>query len=1086
LSGSSPKSISIIDAITEPPSRFYVAGGTLNAEASCYVERKADQELFDGLQKGEFCYVLTSRQMGKSSLMVRAVKRLREAGTGVAVLDLTAIGQNLTSEQWYAGLLLQLGQQLNLQKELVAHWQEQQALGSLQRWFRALCEVVLVGCPGRIVVFVDEIDIVRSLEFSVDEFFAGIRQCYNERSNRQQMERLSFGLLGVAAPVDLVRDTRMTPFNIGRRIELRDFTEAEAIPLARGFRHKGKLARSLLGRVLYWTGGHPYLTQRLCLEASSDDHVKDTRDIDRLCFELFLSSSARVSDDNLLFVRQQMLYSNVDLPALLEMFRHVRSGRRVADDHYSPVVNVLQLSGITRTQRGRLRVRNRIYSKVFDQRWIRDAQPDAELQRQRAAFRRGLLRAALVATCVIALLLYLAVAALKQAEANRRMLYDRQLDLAQQELINANSDRVLELLRDTEPRTGQAYVRRFGWSYLWKEADLRGFEWYHFWKEAHNYLRVMTEDFPVLRISPSPDGRSLAAAELPASKGENAKLWLKMKPIGSGTSSEFEVPFDAGFDLTVLTPDSQCVVADPYLEGEPVTATMWDLRSGRPTRTFKGHSDRLSAMAISVDGRYLATADVSGITKVWNVQTGGQTLVLPRQAQRPKSLAFSPDAKWLVSTDDTSEARLWDSRSGKQLPSVVSPDANFTEADFFPDGQRLLTATGSGQLQVWNLRTRRMITILSGHTALVLAIAFSPDGRMLATGSYDRTVKIWSATTVRLLRTIKGHGRAVNSVAWSSDGSRLITGSADATIKIWDVSAKEEPILPAEKVKAYFATTFTSSGDLLALGITLDNHVKLWNLSEGIEVAQLDLAGDRLVCAAFSPDAKLVATGSMDNVIRLTDVVTGQVVRVLRGHSSYIYMVAFSPDGRSLVSGGKDQTIRLWNTAAGQQVTQLKSEVPNSWFATFSPDGKYLASASGDGSVRLWESSSQRLLRTLHGHTEIVSAIAFSPDSQQLVTGSYDASIRLWDLASGKELKRLGQADRVQRAVFSPDGKRLVTGGVEGTVKLWDMITGQELMTLEHHADEISSVTFTPDGMGLATSSMDGTVSLLRAARKGQ
>jgi WD40 repeat protein len=1067
----------MIDSASDSPSRFYVAGGTLSSDAPCYVERQADQDLYDGLRNGEFCYVLTPRQMGKSSLMVRTVKRLREAGTNVAVLDLTAVGQNLTSEQWYAGLLFQLGQRLNLEAELIAYWQRQHALGSLQRWIRALCEVVLVRCPGRVVVFVDEIDMVRSLPFSVDEFFAGIRQCYNERTNHAGMERLSFGLLGVAAPVDLVRDTRMTPFNIGRRIELRDFTAVEAAPLIRGFRQQERVGRSLLKRVLYWTGGHPYLTQRLCLEAAKVEGLNCHGDVDRLCFDLFLSSSAQLRDDNLLFVRQQMLHSDVDLPAVLDLFRRVRTGKRVPAEESNPLVNVLQLSGITRTEGTCLSIRNRIYSKVFDQRWILASQPEAELRRQRAAFRRGLWRAALVAALVVALVGGFAVMAWQQrgraereAEGNRRMLYDREMGLAQQEWKNANLDRVAELLHETVPRPGQ--------------SDLRSFEWYQFWKETHTHILLLKEDYPVIGVSVAPEGRWLAAAELLASKGKNNEILVKTYDLSSKTqTAAFHVPSDTGFDLMVFTPRGpRVVVADPYLTGEPATVTMWDFSSRLPIVTFKGHRDRLSALAISADGKYLATADVGGVTKLWNVPTGQEMLVLTKQAHRLQSLAFSPGARWLASTDDTPHVQLWDVRSGKQMPPIVSPDANFTRADFFPDGQRLLTATKDGGLQVWDLASRRRIGIMSGHAGFTQAVAFSPDGKMLATGNYDRTVKVWSATTGALLRTIKGHGGAINSVAWS-DGSHLITGSADATVKGWSLSLKEEPILPAEKTKAYFATTFTSTGELVALGVTLSNQVKLWNLTTGREMTQLDENGDRLVCATFSPDEKLLATGGMDNLIRLRDVGTGRVVSVLRGHTSYVYATAFSPDGGSLVSGGKDQTIRLWNTATGQQIAQLESDVQNSWFAAFSPNGKYLASASSDGSVKLWELSTQRILHTLHGHTEKVSAIAFSPDGQRLITGSYDSSIRLWDFATGKQLRKLGLAGRVQRAVFSPDGKRLVTGGVEGTVKLWDMITGQELMTLERHADEVSSVTFSPDGMSLATSSLDGTVSLLRAAK---
>src|SRR5437588_11034462 len=126
---------------SEPP--FYVTGGTLRQDAPSYVERKADSDLYEGLHRGEFCYVLTSRQMGKSSLMVRSAARLREEGVQVAVLDLTAIGQNLSPEQWYGGLLRRLGRQLDLEDELEEFWDEQDRMGPLDRWMEALQNLVL-------------------------------------------------------------------------------------------------------------------------------------------------------------------------------------------------------------------------------------------------------------------------------------------------------------------------------------------------------------------------------------------------------------------------------------------------------------------------------------------------------------------------------------------------------------------------------------------------------------------------------------------------------------------------------------------------------------------------------------------------------------------------------------------------------------------------------------------------------------------------------------------------------------------------------------------------------------------------------
>jgi tetratricopeptide (TPR) repeat protein len=349
----------------------------LRADAPSYVERQADAALYASLIQGDFCYVLTARQMGKSSLMVRMATRLRAEGVAVVVLDLTALGQNLTPEQWYEGLLGRLGQQLDLEDALEAFWQRHNRLGPLHRWMVALQEVVLCRCPGPVVLFIDEIDYVRSLPFSTDEFFAAIRECYNRRTQEPVFTRLTFCLLGVATPAELIRDPHTTPFNIGRRIALSDFSATEAMPLARGLGRVELLGRALLTRILHWTGGHPYLTQRLCQAVAEDRGVTRPAGVDRQCATLFLSPRAREQDDNLLFVRERLLRSAADRAPLLELYTRVHRRHRVRDDDTNLLVSLLHLAGVVRVVEGHLRVRNRVYFAVFNQDWVRAHLPPA-------------------------------------------------------------------------------------------------------------------------------------------------------------------------------------------------------------------------------------------------------------------------------------------------------------------------------------------------------------------------------------------------------------------------------------------------------------------------------------------------------------------------------------------------------------------------------------------------------------------------------------------------------------------------------------------------------------------------------------
>lgn len=369
---------------------FYTIGGTLHHDAPSYVERAADHQLRNVLEANDFAYILTSRQMGKSSLMVRTTRELKKASVIPVVLDLTALGQNnVKPEQWYDGLLWSVSRQLDLEDELDDYWTANQRLSPVQRWFGAIREVVLNKIEERLVIFCDEIDVVKSLPFRTDEFFGAIRECYNRRIHDSALQRLNFCLLGVATPAQLISDPNTTPFNVGTRIQLSDFTATEAQPLSKGLVPQESShwdSKALLDRILYWTHGHPYLTQKLCrqtyqrLSEAPPTDLEPASLVDKLCEETFLAARAREQDDNLLFVRDMMIRNARDLGTVMERFSQIQSGDALLDDEADDICNHLLLSGIVRTDDSKLVVRNRIYEKVFNLEWVRKVKPIAEVE----------------------------------------------------------------------------------------------------------------------------------------------------------------------------------------------------------------------------------------------------------------------------------------------------------------------------------------------------------------------------------------------------------------------------------------------------------------------------------------------------------------------------------------------------------------------------------------------------------------------------------------------------------------------------------------------------------------------------------
>ncbi|KAJ5819444.1 hypothetical protein N7474_005035 [Penicillium riverlandense] len=274
------------------------------------------------------------------------------------------------------------------------------------------------------------------------------------------------------------------------------------------------------------------------------------------------------------------------------------------------------------------------------------------------------------------------------------------------------------------------------------------------------------------------------------------------------------------------------------------------------------------------------------------------------------------------------------------------------------------------------------------------------------------------------------------------------------------------------------SVAFSPDGRLLASGSN-DKTVRLWDPATGALQQTLEGHSDSVRAVAFSPDGRLLASGSGDKTVRLWDPATGALQQTLEGHSGWVWAVAFSPDGRLLASGSRDKTVRLWDPATGALQQTLEGHSDSVRSVAFSPGGRLLASGSRDKTVRLWDPATGALRQTLEGHSGWVWAVAFSPDGRLLASGSRDKTVLLWDPATGALQQTLeGHSGWVRAVAFSPDGRLLASGSGDKTVRLWDPATGALQQTLEGHSDWVCAVAFSPDGRLLASGFDDKTVRL--------
>ncbi len=610
--------------------------------------------------------------------------------------------------------------------------------------------------------------------------------------------------------------------------------------------------------------------------------------------------------------------------------------------------------------------------------------------------------------------------------------------------------------------------------------------------DAHEALEVDFKNAATLTFSA--DGSLLAV-------GSDAGAIIVVEAASGAVIGYLATEFGSEVFALAISPDGRTLAAGTGAK----TVRLWDVTPGKTFATpLNSPATIVNAIAVSPDGSILAEARADGHIQLWNTATFEISRVLEAGQWGVRSVAFSPDGRTIAAGCFDPTVRLWDLADSTANPRELhGHTGTVASVAFSPDGKQLASGGSDQLVHRWNLASGESAGVpLAGHSGEVSSVAFSPDGKQLASGSADKSVRLWDAASGEpLAKPMAGSTAAVNAIAFSPTQRRLASTGDDGFVRLWDPATGEplgQPISAHAKsiyghnAKAIHCLAFSPDGRILATG-SRDKSVRFWDMASGATSGQPIIAhADTLLGLAFAPDGRTLATASRDGTLRVWDIARppGRSIKV---GADAIEAVAISPDGETLASGAKDGTIQLWDTASGQPLglnwTGHGERVAS---LAFSPDGRTLASGSGlafggpSQSLRLWEVSSGEAIgepRTEHAGT--LTALAFSPDGKRVASASQDGSVRLWNTTTAQpEGPPLSEgSDGMTSVAFSPDGQDLAAGHANGDVTLWDLSADPPTSRiLPGHLGPVTVLAFTSDGRQLASGSDDTTVRLWETA----
>ncbi|WP_159784642.1 AAA-like domain-containing protein [Sodalinema gerasimenkoae] len=1017
------------------PQVTYQVGGSLPPNSPIYIPRPADESLFQGLLRGDFCYVFSSRQMGKSSLRLRVAARLRQQGVDCALLDLTAIGsQQVTIEQWYAAIAAILSKQLPLQTPLRPWWRERLHLPPAARLGDFIEDVVLPETRNPLVILIDEIDSILALNFPTDDFFALIRTCYNQRAETPDYRRLSFALFGVTSSGDLIADKQRTPFNIGQSIELRGFQPEAIAPLASGLTAILANPHQGLERIFHWTQGQPFLTQKLCQQLiehypkfpiPDPDPLNNQNRLIDLCVQQQILEHWEAQDapEHLKTIRDRLLHNDDRAPELLTLYRQIwqvegnPSKTPPIPTADSPLQTELLLSGLVECRNGHLQVKNPIYQQVFNLSWI-----DRHLERLRPYA-------------------YLIKAWNEsKGQDSSRLLrgaaLQEALDWTQRKSLSDLDYRYLSASQELERQERQqkdAFERQTIQQQLEQERL----------RESQRCLKLQTENVRRQRQFLGVLGLALAGS------------------MALGLATFIAYQRSAVSEVRAFMAASR----GSYTSAQQLDALVQGLQARQNLQQLQFLSPRQRQQLDRETQQILEQA----------IHANHEVNRMAAHRGGVLGVDVSQDGQWIATSGPDGTAKIW--RRDGTLVQTLTMGMTIYSVKFSPDSQLLATPSLRGDIYLWSI-DGELQTRLRGHEAAVWNLDWSPQGDYLVSASSDGTLRQWSREG-QLLHTLRQHEETVWNVAVHPQGDEFASISSDGTIIRW---RRDGTLINrfSQGISNGWGIAYHPQGHRLAASYS-DNHIRLWQ-PDGTLLQDLDGHEAEVGTLAFSPDGSRLASGSADGSLKLWSE-EGTLLNSLDGHGSRLRGVAFSPDGTQVMSAGEEGLVRIWQVE-NEFMQPLGNHDHEVWQVRYlppsSPLGGHLVSLSR-GDIRIWNPAGELVQRFEKFALGVLYSLAVHPSQAKIMAGDSRGMMYGIDLASGEINSWSADEFSLFALAYSPDGRWLVSGGNSTHLKIWRPLAegGYGLhQVLEGHQARVWDLGFSPDGSYLTSASIDGTVRL--------